>query len=262
MNKNDIKNSINAITPDPHLKTRLKANSQPTQQQKITKKLVASTMVICCVLAALAVGIGFSLAENNNQLAELPANHANNSYSKQNANDYIPETTQQVTLSPEELAEELSRNQEIIVHPENNQVAVSTPFSAESNTDKKLIVKGKDISDNNYFQFYKAKNYVELPFMAVLNEIADAEIVWTDDTAATLTVNGTEYNLNVNNKCVLTEKGKSENLFTPSSAIGDAPVYRFVDNQLIIDDSTIAGFLNSLGYSIVIDYDAQTINIL
>ncbi len=264
MNKNDIKKSIDSINPDPHLKTRLKAKTAPKPLHPNYKRLVLTASAICCVLVALGVGTALSINEktDGNHLAGLSTNHAPNSEHRQNADDYVPETTERVTLSPEELDKELDMSREIQVHPENNQVAVSVPFSTEVNTLKKLIVNGKDISEGNYFEFYKIKNYVEIPFIPILKEIADAEIVWSSDTSAKVTINGTRYNLDIDNCCVLTEEGKTENLFTPSPDVGDAPVYKIVDGQLILDDTTFSGIINGLGYSVIIDYDAETVTIV
>ncbi len=264
MNKNDIKKSIDSINPDPHLKTRLKAKTTTKTLHGNYKKLILTTSAICCVLVALGAGIALSVNEktDSDHLAELSTNHASDSEFRQNADDYVPESTERVTLSPEELEKELDMSRKIQVHPENNQVAVSVPFSSEVNSDKKLIVNGKDISMGNYFEFYKIKNYVEIPFMPVLKEIADAEIIWSSDTTAKVIINGTRYNLDIDNRCVLTEEGKTENLFTPSPDIGDAPVYRFVDDQFILDDTTFSGIINALGYSVIIDYDAEVITIV
>lgn len=263
MNKKDIRASIDSIATDSHLKTRLKAKveSYNGRGSVAKKRLALSTVAACAAVVALGVGFGLNMTATENDSVKLSTNYADAQNTNQNAEDFTPTTTERAYLTPEELEEEIRNSQEVIVHPENNMAAVSQPYSPQESSDGKLIVNGNDISPSVYFNFCKAKNYVELPFMAVLNEIADVQITWISDTQADLIINGIEYHLNINNQCTLTEEGTDENIFTPSPYVGDAPYYRMVDNELIIDNTTFAGLINKLGYVIFIDYDTETITI-
>lgn len=263
MNKKDIKSSIDSIAPDKYMKTRLKARVEAHGDRSIyvSRRLAISTVAACVAVIAVGIGFGLNMTATENDTVKLSTNYADAQNENQNAEDFTPTTTERVYLTPEELEEELGYSQEIIVHPENNMAAVSKPYTPQESSDGKLIVNGKDISSDVYFNFYKIKNYVELPFTAILNEIADTQIIWISDTEADVIINGVKYHLNINNQCTLTEDGKDENIFTPSPYVGDAPYYRMVDDELMIDNTTFAGLINKLGYVIFIDYNTQTITI-
>ena len=66
----------------------------------------------------------------------------------------------------------------------------------------------------------------------------------------------------VDNQCTFVKDGTQENIFTPSPSVGDAPYYKVVDGELIIDNTTLSGLINYLGHVMVVDYDAKTVTIV
>lgn len=265
MNKKDIKNSIDCIKPDDFMKTRLKAvvNGHSDKNTSARRKLAVTTIAAGVALLALGIGTVTCMNTSDNNMIALSSNHASVEKEKLDATDYIPATTDRIIYSQDEIEEDLGYTiPDVQADPNDSSVAVSTPFTPPVITDTRLIVLGKDISEGNHPHFYRAKNYVELPFTAIINELADVDIIWISDTKAAVLINGISYTLNIDNQCTLTKDGTTENIFTPSPYVGDAPYYKMVDGELIIDNTTLAGLINHLGHVMFIDYDAKTVTIV
>lgn len=265
MNKKDIKASIDSIAPDSHLKTRIKAKVESGKGCGIfaQKRLALSTVAACAAIVALGVGLGTNMNFAISNDVNLSTNHANADNENLDATDFVPATTERIIYSQEEIEEDLGYTiPNVQADPNDSSIAVSNPFTPPVITDTKLIVLGKDISDGNHPHFFKTKNYVELPFAAILNELADTEITWISDTKAAVVIDGVSYTLNIDNQCTFVKDGTQENIFTPSPYVGDAPYYKVVDGELIIDNTTLSGLINYLGHVMVVDYDAKTVTIV
>ncbi len=265
MNKKDIKDSMNSIKSDDFMKTRIKAavDSHSNSRTAISRRLTLGTVTACAVIIALGVGFGINMHSADNTAVKISTNQANMDTQNHNANDFIPGTTDRTIYSQDEIEEDLGYSiPEVQIDPNNDSAAVSNPFIPPESTNARLIVLDKDISEGNHLHFFRTKNYVELPFMAILNELADVEIKWLSDTKATVIIDGTSYTLNIDNQCTLVKDGTTENIFTPSPYVGDAPYYRVVGDELIIDNTTFAGLINYLGHVMIIDYDAKTVTIV
>ncbi|MBO5895764.1 MAG: hypothetical protein J6Q83_00570, partial [Clostridia bacterium] len=103
MNKNDIKNGLDYITPDPHMKTRIKANVEVKATAYDSRKFVRTACAACCAIVALALGVGFaSLNETTDNTATLYEKHASGTVSADDGALYTPTETKRHVLTPEE----------------------------------------------------------------------------------------------------------------------------------------------------------------
>lgn len=265
MNRKDIKDSMNSIKTDDYMKTRIKASvdSRAGRRYGTQHRLAVGTVVACTVIVAVGVGFGINMCSSERNDIRLSTKQANVETGNENANDFTPHTTDRIIYSKEDIEEELGYTlPEIKPDPDNSSAAVSYPFIPPETTDTRLIVLGKNISEGNQPRFFRTKNYVELPLFAILKELADTEIIWINDTSATVVIDGESYSLNIDNQCTLIKEGSTENIFTPSPYAGDAPYYKKVGDELIVDNTTFAGLINSLGHVMVIDYDTKTVTIV
>ena len=265
MNKKDIKNSIECIKTDDFMKTRLKAAVDASSHRSTTTRRRSSinTIAASVALLALGVGVGTCMHMSDNNVINLSTNHANAENERYDATDYAPEATERTIYSQDEIEADLGYTiPDVQADPNNSSVAVSETFTPPVITDTRLIVMGKDISEGNHIHFFRTKNYVELPFTAIISELADVDIIWISDTMAKILIDDTSYTLNIDDQCSLVKDGTAENIFTPSPYVGDAPFYKMVDGELIIDNTTLAGFINHLGHVMIIDYDTKTVTIV
>ncbi len=266
MNKNDIKKSLESITPDPHLKTRIKANLETRSSVYGSKKFIRTAGAACCALVALALGIGFtSLKNTTNETVQLYEKHASGTVTASDGESYIPTQTERYSLTPEE--EEIIQSEigywEPDTSPDDPNALLSNPNPPTRNENITLIVNGKDISNTAYVDFSPIKKYAEIALMPVLKELCDdADMIWTSDSTAQITANGKKYILDTDPyNFTLKLNGEGENLLTPSPGVADGTIYRIVDGEFIIDHHSIGGLLNEMGYVIVVDYENRTINI-
>ena len=266
MNKNDIKKSLDAVTPDPHMKTRIKASLEARNSVYDSKKFIRMAGVACCALVALALGIGFSsLEKTTGETAELYEKYASGTVNASDGESFVPTETERHSLTPEE--ESIIQSEigywEPVTSPDNPNALLSNPNPPTRDENNTLIVKGKDISDSAYVDFSPIKKYTEIALMPVLRELCDdADFIWTSDTTAQITANGKKYVLNTDPyDFTLKLNGEGENLLTPSPGVADGTVHRIVDGEFIIDHHSIGGLLNEMGYVIVVDYENRVINI-
>ncbi len=266
MNKNDIKNSLDSITPDPHMKTRIKASLETRSSVYDSKKFIRMAGAACCALVALALGIGFaSLEKTTSETATLYEKYALGTANTSDGESYFPTETHRHSLTPEE--ESIIQSEigywEPVTSPDNPNALLSNPNPPTRDENNTLVVKGKDISDSAYVDFSPIKKYTEIALMPVLRELCDdADFIWTSDTTAQITANGKRYVLDMNpHNFTLKLNGEGDNLLTPSPGVADGTVYRIVDGEFIIDHHSIGGLLNEMGYVIVVDYENRVINI-
>ena len=116
--------------------------------------------------------------------------------------------------------------------------------------------------------YYKSKNTGIRTFEAstILKEYG-ATVKWTSELDAIITLNGKNYILDAG-KCTLREENGSENLLVPYFAPGtesekDAPLYTRYKDDFIVDNYTLQGALNELGFNYTVDvnYSTETITI-
>ena len=252
MNKNQIKQALNEIKPDPHFETRLIAKVTTSEAVTPTRtySLKYLTAIACSLILVLSLSIGIGL-KNSSPEASLTHNYANESASVD------------ASKIPSQVAEELSSSSET----KDNRVQVSVP-APETNVHhhQRLFVNGKDIAPDNYVKFYEIKNYAFAPLTAILEEYG-ATVKWVSEADATITLNGKNYILDAE-KCTLREENGSENLLVPYFAPGtevikDCPLYTRYKDDFIVDNYTLQGALNKLGfnYTIYVDYKTETITI-
>lgn len=266
MNKNDIKKSLEAVTPDPHLKRRIKASLETKSTVYNSKKFIRMAGAACCAIVALALGIGFSsLEKTTSETATLYEKYASDTVTASDGESYVPTETERHSLTPEE--ESIIQSKigywEPVTSPDDPSALLSNPNPPTRNENNQLIVKGKDISNTAYVDFSPIKKYAEIALMPVLKELCnDAEFIWTSDSTAQITANGKKYILDTDPyNFTLKLNGEGENLLTPSPGVADGTVYRIVDGEFIIDHHSIGGLLNEMGYVIVVDYENRVISI-
>lgn len=144
----------------------------------------------------------------------------------------------------------------------SSAITISTPQTEESamiDNNVKLFVKGNNIASDNYVNFHTDANtcYFELPLTAIIKELG-ASVGWENKTTATIRFDGKEYILNTE-KCSLIAKGGTINIL--STPPGGTRHYKTVDEELIIDNITIRGFINMMGFNIKADYDKMVVEI-
>lgn len=264
MNKKDIKNGLDYITPDPHMKTRIKASLETRNNVFDSKKLIRMAGAACCAIVALALGIGFaSLQKTTSETAELYENYASDIVSASDGQSYVTPETERHTLSPaeESIAQSEIGYWEPVASPDDSTALLSNPNPPTRDENNTLIVKGKDISDSAYIDLSPIKMYAEIELMPLLRELCDdADFIWTSDSTAQITANGKKYILNTDPyDFTLKLNGEGENLLTPSPGVADGTVHRIVDGEFIIDHHSIGGLLNEMGYAIVVDYENRIV---
>ncbi len=255
MNKKQIKNSLKEIKPDAHFETRLsaKVNFSEAVNPKRNNRLKYATGIACSLVLvlSLSIGIGLNSLSTKSPEASLTVNYANETASVDSSK------------IPSQVAEELNTRTET----KDNGVQVSVP-APETNVHyhQRLFVNGKDIAPDNYVKFYEIKNYAFAPLTAILKEYG-ATVKWTSELDAIITLNGKNYILDAG-KCTLREENGSENLLVPYFAPGtesekDAPLYTRYKDDFIVDNYTLQGALNELGfnYTVYVDYKTETITI-
>ena len=143
----------------------------------------------------------------------------------------------------------------------------STASSTQNNTgednmnnDCKLIVKGKDITSENYINLNYEKHYAEIPLTAVMKELG-AKVEWQSNTTAEITFDGKNYTLDTT-KGTLIEEGSSFNVLTVAPGSTHGIFYQVIGDEFIIDsDSAKMLIINIMGAKINIDYNNKIVSI-
>lgn len=237
MKKTEIKDSLNHITPDCHLKTRLKANVEAyTQKQpKKQNKLAFTTAAICCALIITGIGAGISLVGENETTGSISYKHA-----------------------------EAQTDESTSVTKGVDGVFVSNPSWINNVTenidtsDTKLIVNGKNIASESYIKFSLEEESAEISLTAVLIELG-AEIKWGNKSFATVSLNGSLYILDAEHK-TFSERTSEQNLFADPDGMCLVKA-KTVNDQYVIDNRSMENLINNLDYSFAIDYENKTITI-
>ena len=237
MKKNEFKDSLNYITPDEHLRTRLKAKveARPQKQVKAFNKLSYTTAAICCALIITALGAGISLVKEPEVTAELSYKYAENS----------TETSESETKG-------------------KDSILVSNPSWINNVTEEintagiTLSVKGNNIAEKSFVKFNTEKNTAEISLTAVL-EALGGKITQYNKSLAVVELNGITYHLNFEHKRI-SEMSSDKNLFADENGICLIKA-RTVNEQYVIDNISMENLMNNLGYSFSIDFESRTITI-
>ena len=113
----------------------------------------------------------------------------------------------------------------------------------------KLIVNGEDISSEVYVNIHFEKRYADIPFIAVMRALG-GEVEWISPSTAKVIFNGKNYSLNTT-ECLFVEEGKSLNLM--STPPGGTRHYQVIGDEFILDDGTMSGAFQLMGFDIKID---------
>ncbi len=237
MKKTEIKNSLTCITPDCHLKTRLKANVEAytEKQPKKLNKLAFTTAAICCALIITGIGAGISLVKEPESTGSISYKHAEGSTA-----DTTP-----VTKGDDGV---------FVSNPSwINNVNESIDTSGIT-----LIVKGENIAENSYIKINSEEKSAEISLTAVLKALG-GEITQYNKSVAGVELNGVSYHLNCEYKR-FSEISSDKNLFADENGISLIKA-RTVNEQYVIDSLSMENLMNNLGYSFDIDYENKTITI-
>lgn len=237
MKKTEIKDTLNCITPDYHLKTRLKANIEAynKKQPKKLNKLAFTTAAICCALIITAIGAGVSLVKETETTGTISYKHA----------EVSTADTTPVTKGDDSI---------FVSNPSwiNN---VSEDIDTSGIT---LIVKGENIAENSYIKINSEEKSAELSLTAVLKALG-GEITQYNKSIAGVELNGVSYHLNCEHKR-FSETSSEKNLFADENGICLIKA-KTVNEQYVIDSLSMENLMNNLGYSFDIDYENKTITI-
>ena len=121
-------------------------------------------------------------------------------------------------------------------------------------SDIRLIVNGKDITEGNYVDIVVDETgkflYTEMPFVAVMEELG-AEFEWTSDTTANMMFDGKTYILDIANFTLLLDG--VNNLYPAPGTNWHA---RTIGREMLINDSVLYWFIPNVktGWSITEKY--------
>lgn len=241
MKKNDIKNSLKELTPDPYLQTRLEAKVKSFEPApKKPRKLVASTIAMCALVIALGIVAGSTILKTDKKPTETTSGVIE---------------THQAQVNTENVKESVKENDVLFVsHP-----AEFYNYTEEINTlGITLTVKGENITEGNYIKFQPEKNYVDLPFEPIIEKLG-GKFTWYNNSTCTLEINDTMYILSVEH-ANMHIKG-DDNYIDFRSDKYVKTEHRKINGEYIIDNVSLGIILENFGYSIAVDFDNKTIDI-
>lgn len=124
----------------------------------------------------------------------------------------------------------------------------------------RLIVKGKDITSDNFVNLNYECHYAELPLTAVLKALG-AKVEWKKQTIAKITINNKDYILDTN-RASLVEAGDKINLLVVAPGSNHGVKSQVINNEFVIDSDSVKLFIvNMIGAKIEINYNEKIINI-
>ena len=148
---------------------------------------------------------------------------------------------------------------------ESSAVDSSSSHTTEDESTKtddscKLLVKGKDITADNYVKLNYEYRYAELPLTAILKE-SGASVKWQDKSTAQITFGGKDYHLDAT-KGTMTEVGGTVNILSVAPGSEHGTFYKVVDGEFIIDsDSAKLLIINIMQLKMTVDFDKKIVNI-
>lgn len=241
MKKNDIKNTLKEIKPDPYLETRLEAKVKLAEPApKSSRKLAASTFAMCALILALGIFAGTKLIKT--QATPIPKTSATLE-------------TYQAQMNTEKVKETVDANKSILVSHPNEYYQYTEEFTTDG---IKLTVLGEDITDGNYIKFHPESNYVDLPLEAIFEKLG-GKFTWINSVTGSLKINGKDYNYSAEH-AHMNLMGDSKQIDFRSDKYFKTG-RRKINGQYIIDNESLENLLKHFGYKITVDFDAKTIEI-
>lgn len=241
MKKNDLKNTLKEIAPDPYLETRLEAKVKEFEPApKRSRKLAASTFAMCALVLTLGLFAGTKLIKT-----EAPDTQKTSATIE----------THQAQVNTEKVKETVDANKSILEsHP-----AEYYQYTEEFNTDGiKLTVLGEDITDGNYIKFHPEMNYVDLPLEAIFEKLG-GKFTWINTGTASLKINGKDYNYSFEH-ANMNLRGDDKHIDFRSDKYIKTE-HRIINGKYIIDNESLEMLLDYFGYEITVDFDKKTIEI-
>ena len=168
--------------------------------------------------------------------------------------DTLPETS--IESSTETPAESLPKTTDFSETPMSKREPI-IPNDLESNC--KLIVTGKDISQKSYVYMHFDKKYVELPLITILDELG-ASVDWKNDNEVHFEFADKTYILYIWEDA-LYEQGDTMSLLMPAPGDPGGQYVRIIENEYMINDSCIKLLMFELGFNIKMDFDQATVYI-
>jgi hypothetical protein len=163
-------------------------------------------------------------------------------------------------ITTEDVQSEVSND-----HSGNSQAEINTEGSQTEESENemkyecKLIVNGKDITEDNYVKLHKEQRYAELPLVAIMQALG-ADVDWKTEEIAELTLYETKYVLDIRNNSLVVEDGGNDfkyNIITPPP--GSSVQYKTMERELIIEHIVIRDLLDMLSMTMTLNYQDMSI---
>ena len=142
-----------------------------------------------------------------------------------------------------------------IEEPAESNPPATTPDN-DQNSNYKLIVAGKDITNGNYLSVDNITDNscdIHLPFTTIA-KCYGSQVNWISNTVAEITIQADKYILDLSNVSLVKE-GSSFNYLIPVP--GSSVHSRVTDKELILDSVTLRSALSSMGINIQIRINHQ-----
>lgn len=143
---------------------------------------------------------------------------------------------------------------------ESSEIFINTQNELLNN-ECKLIVNGKEVEHKGYAKINIEKKYAELPLITVL-EAFGAKINWKTSCNAQIFLKDKIYLLDTQNNILSLSEESSNNLMFPAPGTNHTSVFKLVENDYIVDSSSLILFMRSIEAKITIDYEKLSINVI
>lgn len=144
-----------------------------------------------------------------------------------------------VTTNKESVHGSTQTTNNILSNEEENKVSNCT-----------LLVNGKDITSGNYVKINYQHQNTELPLLAILEELG-ADIQWKDANTVMIKYKETTFDIDTAN----------EDFGLPIPPGTTKAIRQIVNNEILIDGTSVQGLLNIMGAKIEIDYNSSVVSI-
>lgn len=141
------------------------------------------------------------------------------------------------------------------------ETTTSAGDEKEMDNECRLIVKGEDITAENYVKLNYDYRYAELPLIAIVRALG-AEVEWQNKVTAIIKFEGKDYILDTT-KGTLIEVGGSFNMLAVSPGSRHGTHYQVIENEFVIDSDSAKLLINNImGATIKINFDEKIVEII
>jgi len=142
---------------------------------------------------------------------------------------------------------------------DNLTLKLKTLYSTEP---WKLIINGKDVTENCYVGYDWKYQQAKLGVIAVLQELG-VELNWQSESVASISINGDLYILNLNEKTLKGPSifGENENLLVGLPGTYDPQTIEVVDNELIVSEDLLGELFSQELLNVSCHVDPETLTV-